>query len=178
MFFTFYQKQNLSFIFLKCVFCLVNGIPNGRNIAPRRKIWENGLGPVHKSIGSVEIPPRVQKLYKTGHVEESQRSKPYPKFVGYAWEFRQNIVLVRRRNSFSALHSFKNCVGQSFTKDQSFPCLNVVLNMRNVVCFRGAWLLVYPSKKFPVLAVVLVLSYPSPFTALALDMYYYLGLFS
>jgi hypothetical protein len=46
----------------------------------------NGLGPVHSSTGPVEMLSRVQKLYKTGHVAESQRvqcslctePKPYP----------------------------------------------------------------------------------------------------
>ncbi len=44
----------------------------------------NGLGPVHRSTGPVEILPRVQKLYKTKHVAESQRihsctePNPYP----------------------------------------------------------------------------------------------------
>ena len=33
----------------------------------------NDFGPVHSSTGSVEMLPRVQKLYKTGHVAESQR---------------------------------------------------------------------------------------------------------
>ena len=33
----------------------------------------NGFGPVYSSTGSVEMLLRVQKLYKTGHVTESQR---------------------------------------------------------------------------------------------------------
>ena len=31
------------------------------------------LGPVHRSIGPVEMLPRVQKLYKTGHMTAFQR---------------------------------------------------------------------------------------------------------
>ncbi len=33
----------------------------------------NGLGPVHSSTGPVEMLPRIQKLYKTGHVAKFQR---------------------------------------------------------------------------------------------------------
>ena len=33
----------------------------------------NGLGPVHRSTGPIEMLPCVQKLYKTGHVAAFQR---------------------------------------------------------------------------------------------------------
>ncbi len=39
-----------------------------------------GLGPVHRSTGPVEMLPRVQKLYKTGHVAAFQRTQATPEF--------------------------------------------------------------------------------------------------
>jgi hypothetical protein len=46
----------------------------------------SGLGPVHRSTGPVEMLPRVQKLYKIGHVATSQR-------VQYSYALKPNLSL-------------------------------------------------------------------------------------
>ena len=57
----------------------------------------NGLGPVHRSTGPDEILPRVQKLYKIGHVTASQRvqySCALDPSLSLLWGYWINICLI------------------------------------------------------------------------------------